>query len=53
MIGLAVISTIIAGILGAFLEPLSLSLSLPVAVMGGFILKAVKDGKGAGGDDAK
>ncbi|WMJ84409.1 hypothetical protein ACS3UN_07340 [Oscillospiraceae bacterium LTW-04] len=43
MIVLAIISTIIAGGIGAFLEPISFAVSLPIAVMGGFILKAIKD----------
>lgn len=43
MIALAVICTILGGILGAFLEPVSLSVSIPIAIMGGFILKAIKN----------
>lgn len=43
MIILAVICTILGGILGAFLEPVSFSVSIPIAIMGGFILKAIKD----------
>ena len=42
MIVLAVVCTILGGILGAFLEPVSLSVSIPIAIMGGFILKAIK-----------
>ena len=43
MIILAVICTILGGILGTFLEPVSFSVSIPIAIMGGFILKAIKD----------
>ena len=43
MIILAVICTILGGILGAFLEPVSFSVSIPIAIMGGFVLKAIKD----------
>ena len=43
MIVLAVVCTILGGILGAFLEPVSLSVSIPIAIMGGFILKAIKN----------
>ena len=43
MIALAVVCTILGGILGAFLEPVSLSVSIPIAIMGGFILKAIKN----------
>lgn len=43
MIGLAVICTLIGGVIGAFLEPVSFSVSVPVAIMGGFILKAMKE----------
>ena len=45
MIAIAIICTIIAGFLSAFLEPLSFAITLPLAVMGGFILKAIKDKK--------
>ena len=45
MIGVAVICTILGGVLGASLEPVSFSVSLPIAIMGGFILKAIKDKK--------
>ena len=43
MIVFAVVCTILGGILGAFLEPVSLSVSIPIAIMGGFILKAIKN----------
>ena len=43
MIALAVVCTILGGILGAFLEPVSLSVSIPIAIKGGFILKAIKN----------
>ena len=43
MIVLAVVCTILGGILGAFLEPVSFSVSIPIAIMGGFILKAIKN----------
>lgn len=43
MIVLAVVCTILGGILGAFLEPVSLSVSIPIAIMGGFILKAIEN----------
>lgn len=42
MVVLAIVCTLIAGALGAFLEPVSFSVALPIAVMGGFILKAIK-----------
>ena len=45
MIAIAVICTILGGILGAFLEPVSFSVSIPITIMGAFILKAVKDKK--------
>ena len=45
MIAIAVICTILGGILGAFLEPVSFSVSIPIAIMGAFILKAIKDKK--------
>ena len=50
MIGLAVIATIAAGVAGSFLEPAVFGGSLPVAVMGGFILKAVLN-RNKGRDD--
>ena len=43
MIALAVVCTILGGILGAFLEPVALSVSIPIAIMGGFILKEIKN----------
>lgn len=43
MIGIAVICTILGGILGASLEPISFSVSIPIAIMGGFIMKEIKD----------
>ena len=43
MIALAVICTLIVGVIGAYLEPVSFAVSLPIAVMGGFILKALSD----------
>lgn len=43
MIILAVICTLIGGAIGAFLEPISLSVAVPIAVMGGFILKAIQN----------
>ncbi len=43
MIVLAVVCTILGGILGAFLEPVSLSVSIPIAIMGGFILKTIEN----------
>ena len=43
MIALAGVWPIFGGILGAFLEPVSLSVSIPIAIMGGFILKAIKN----------
>ena len=42
MIILAIICTLVAGVIGAFLEPVSFSVSLPIAVMGGFILYEIK-----------
>ena len=43
MVILAIICTILGGVLGAFLEPVSFSVSIQIAIMGGFILKAIKD----------
>ena len=43
MIALAVVCTILGGILGAFLEPVSFSVSIPIAIMGGFILKTIEN----------
>lgn len=45
MILIAMVCTILGGILGASIEPVSLSVSIPVAIMGGFLLKAIKDKK--------
>lgn len=45
MIILGVICTLAGGIVGGFLEPISFSVSIPIAIMGGFILKAIKDKK--------
>ncbi|MEI3091550.1 MAG: hypothetical protein V8S83_04435 [Oscillospiraceae bacterium] len=45
MIFIAIVCTVLGGFLGASLEPLSLSVSIPIAIMGGFILKAIKDKK--------
>lgn len=42
MVIIAVICTLIAGGLGAFLEPVSFSVALPIAVMGGFILNEIQ-----------
>lgn len=41
MVVAAVACTLLAGVIGAFLEPVSFAVSLPVAVMGGFILAAI------------
>lgn len=43
MIILAIICTLIGGAIGAFLEPISLSIAIPIAIMGGFILKVIQD----------
>ena len=45
MIGFAVVCTILGGIVGAFLEPVSFSVSIPIAIMGGFIMKEIRDRK--------
>ena len=45
MIFIAIACTILGGVLGAFLEPVSFSVSIPIAIMGGFILKAIQDKK--------
>lgn len=45
MIGLAVVCTILGGIVGASLEPVSFSVSIPIAIMGGFIMKEIRDRK--------
>lgn len=50
MIVLAIVCTLIAGGIGGFLEPVSFSVALPIAVMGGFILKEIKNNKTNGGD---
>ncbi len=42
MIGLAVACTILGGIVGASLEPVSFSVSIPIAIMGGFIMKEIR-----------
>jgi uncharacterized membrane protein YjjP (DUF1212 family) len=38
---IAVISTILGGILGSFLEPQAFANSIPIAIMGGFIISEV------------
>lgn len=45
MVGLAIFCTFIAGAIGAFLEPTSFAVSVPIAVMGAFILKEIRDVK--------
>ncbi len=45
MIWLAIICTLLGGFLFSSLEPVSLAVSVPIAIMGGFILKAIKDMK--------
>ena len=45
MIFIAIVCTVVGGFLGASLEPVSLSVSIPIAIMGGCILKAIKDKK--------
>ena len=45
MIGLAVACTIFGGIVGASLEPVSFSVSIPIEIMGGFIMKEIRDKK--------
>ncbi|NLZ51986.1 MAG: hypothetical protein GX892_02370 [Thermoanaerobacteraceae bacterium] len=45
MIVVAIICTLIAGFVGSSLEPVSFAIALPIAVMGGFILKAIQDKK--------
>ena len=45
MIFIAIVCTLLGGVLGASLEPVSFSISIPIAIMGGFILKAIKDKK--------
>ena len=46
MIVAAVICTLLGGVLGAHLKPVSLAISTPVAITGGFILRiaTVHDG---------
>ena len=39
MIVAAVICTLLGGVLGAHLKPVSLAISIPIAIMGGFILR--------------
>jgi len=39
---IAVILTILGGILGSFLEPAVFANSIPVAIMGGFILAEIQ-----------
>ena len=41
----AIVCTILGVMRGAVLEPVSFSVSSPIASMGGFILKAIKDKK--------
>ena len=56
MIKLAIVCTIVAGAIGAFVEPVSLSVSFPIAVMGGFILhelRALSDAKKKEKDEEK
>lgn len=43
MIIVAIFCTLIGGVIGAFLEPVSFSVAVPIAIMGGFILKALQD----------
>lgn len=43
MIAVAVICTIISSFFGAILEPVSLSVAIPISVMGAFILKAIEN----------
>ena len=45
MIFIAIVCTLLGGVLGASLEPVSFSVSIPIAIIGGFILKAIKDKK--------
>lgn len=45
MIVAAVICTLLGGVLGAHLKPVSFAISIPIAIMGSFILKAVRDSK--------
>ena len=50
MIIFAVVCTLVAGAIGGMMEPISFSVALPVAVMGGFILRAIQK-KGNQGDE--
>lgn len=43
LIAVAVICTIISSIFGAILEPVSLSVAIPISVTGAFILKAIEN----------
>ena len=45
MIVAAVICTLLGGVLGAHLKPVSSLFPFPLPIMGGFILKAVRDSK--------
>ncbi|SNS72589.1 hypothetical protein SAMN05446037_101888 [Anaerovirgula multivorans] len=45
MIVVAIICTLIAGFVSSFLEPLPFAMTLPIVVMGSFILKAIQDKK--------
>ena len=45
MIVAAIICTLIGGVVGSFCEPDAFAVSIPIAIMGGFILKAIKDNK--------
>ena len=42
MIGLAIFCTLVGGALGAFLEPTSFAVSVPIAIMGGFIMNELR-----------
>lgn len=46
MVILAVVCTLIAGAVGGLLEPVSFSVALPIAVMGGFILNEIRNQSG-------
>lgn len=41
----AIICTLVAGFVSSFLEPVSFAMTLPIAVMGSFNLKAIQDKK--------
>ena len=43
MIAVAIICTLIGGGIGAFLEPVSFSVAVPIAIMGGFIMAEIKN----------